>query len=97
MFGIVNHATNKAAVYLFGERIGPKNTDRTVSYLIHYLVGRPDFVRRVHLFLNNASSTNDQELNTTAWSKSNVRLQDNVQLLINVFIFIDYRIISGKL
>ena len=26
-FGIVNHATNKAAVYLFDERIGPQNTD----------------------------------------------------------------------
>ena len=29
-FDVVNHATNKAAVYLFDERIGPKNTDHTV-------------------------------------------------------------------
>ena len=50
VFGIVNHATNKAAVYLFDERISPKNTDHTVSYLTHYLAGLPDFVRRVHLF-----------------------------------------------
>ena len=40
---------------------------------------------------------NNQELNTTAWSKSHVHLQDYVQLLINVFILIDYRIISGQL
>ena len=31
IFGIVNHATNKTTVYLFDERVGPKNTDHTVS------------------------------------------------------------------
>ena len=64
MFGIVNHATNKAAVYLFDERISP---DHTVSYLTHYLAGLPDFVRRVHLFLDNASSTN-KNCFTMAWA-----------------------------
>ena len=67
VFGIVNHATNKAAVYLFDERISPKNTDHTVSYLTHYLAGLPDFVRRVHLFLDNASSTN-KNCFTMAWA-----------------------------
>ena len=57
VFGIVNHATNKSAVYIFDERIGPKNTDHTVSYLTHYLTSLPDFVRHLHLFLDNASST----------------------------------------
>ena len=67
VFGIVNHATNKSAVYLFDERIGPKNTDHTVSYLTHYLAGLPDFVRRLHLFLDNASSTN-KNCFTMAWA-----------------------------
>ena len=67
MFGIVNHVTNKAAVYLFDERISPKNTDHTVSYLTHYLAGLPDFVRWVHLFLDNASSTN-KNCFTMAWA-----------------------------
>ena len=68
VFGIVNHhATNKSAVYLFDERIGPKNTDHTVSYLTHYLVGLPDFVCRLHLFLDNASSTN-KNCFTMAWA-----------------------------
>ena len=59
--------TNKSAVYLFDERIGPKNTDHTVSYLTHYLTSLPDFVRRLHLFLDNASSTN-KKCFTMAWA-----------------------------
>ena len=35
IFGTVNHATNKTTVYLFDERVGPKNADHTVSYLTH--------------------------------------------------------------
>ena len=58
--------TNKSAVYLFDERIGPKNTDHTVSYLTHYLTSLPDFVRRLHL-LDNASSTN-KKCFTMAWA-----------------------------
>ena len=49
------------------QRISPKNTDHTVSYLTHYLAGLPDFVRRVHLFLDNASSTN-KNCFTMAWA-----------------------------
>ena len=64
MFGTVIHATNKAAVYLFDERVGPKNTDHTVSYLTFYLAG---LVRRLHLFLHNASSTN-KNYYTMAWA-----------------------------
>lgn len=58
IFGIVNHATNNSAVYLFDERVGPKNTDHTVSYLSHYISQLPDWMRRIHLFLDNTCSTN---------------------------------------
>ena len=57
IFGIVNHSTNAAAVYLFDEKVGPKNTDHTVSYLFHYFNTFPDWVRRIHLFLDNTCST----------------------------------------
>ena len=36
IFGIVNHAQNSSSVYLFDERVGPKNTDHTISYLCDY-------------------------------------------------------------
>ena len=60
IFGIVDHREEKAAIYLFDETVGPKNTDHTVSYITHYLKSDtiPDFVRRVHLFLDNTCSTN---------------------------------------
>ncbi len=58
VFGIVNHAENSSAVYLFDERVGPKNTDHTVSYLTDYFSKLPRWIHRVHLFLDNTSSTN---------------------------------------
>ena len=58
IYGIVNHATNSSVVYLLDERIGPKNTDHTISYTMHYISNLPDWVRRVHLFLDNTCSTN---------------------------------------
>lgn len=58
IYGIVNHATNNSKVYLFDERIGPKNTDHTISYTTHYISTLPSWVRRVHLFLDNTCSTN---------------------------------------
>lgn len=57
VFGIVNHAQNSSSVYLFDERVGPKNTDHTISYLCDYFSKLP-WIRRVHLFLDNTSSTN---------------------------------------
>ena len=42
VFGIVNHATGSSAVYVFDERVGPKTTDHTVSYITHYLGTIPD-------------------------------------------------------
>ena len=58
IFGIVNHATEKTTVDLFDERIGPKNTDHTVSYLTNFLSELPHLLRRVHLFLDNTCATN---------------------------------------
>ena len=46
------------------EIVGHKNTDHTISYLLHYLetTGKvPEWVRRVHLFLDNAGSTNKNQ------------------------------------
>ena len=51
-------------MYLLSELIGRKNTDHTISYLLHYLksTGKvPEWVRRVHLFLDNAGSTNKNQ------------------------------------
>ena len=53
VFGIVNHATNKTTIYLFDERVGPKNTDHTVSYVTHLICQLPYWLRRIHLFLDN--------------------------------------------
>ena len=58
VFGIVNHANNSSTVYLFDERVGPKNTDHTVSYLLDWICQLPEWVRRVHIFLDNTCSTN---------------------------------------
>ncbi len=58
VFGIVNHAEETSTVYLFDERVGPKNTDHTVSYLNDYFEKLPQWMNRVHLFLDNTSSTN---------------------------------------
>ena len=58
IFGIVNQGSSSSTVYMFDERIGPKNTDHTISYLTKYISSLPNWVRRVHIFLDNASSTN---------------------------------------
>lgn len=61
LFGLVDHRDESAHMYLFDETIGPKNTEHTLSYLCHYIEESdhfPSWVRRVHLFLDNAGSTN---------------------------------------
>ena len=58
IFGIVNQGSSSSTVYMFDEHIGPKNTDHTISYLTKYISSLPNWVRRVHIFLDNASSTN---------------------------------------
>ena len=49
VFGIVNHATGSSAMYILDERVGPKTTDHTASYITHYLGTIPDWLRRIHL------------------------------------------------
>ena len=34
-------------LYLLDERIGPKNTEHTISYITQYILNLPDWVRRV--------------------------------------------------
>ena len=58
VFGITDHSSGTSTVYLFDERIGAKNTDHTVSYLGDFLSKTAPWIRRVHLFLDNASSMN---------------------------------------
>lgn len=67
VYGIVNHGANKSTVYLFNERVGPKNTDHSISYLTHYISQLPDWIKRVHIFMDNTSCTN-KNCFTMAWA-----------------------------
>ena len=61
ILGIVDHSENKSTVYVFDERIGPKNTDHTVSFLTnfwHSVTQRHPWIHRLAIFLDNATSTN---------------------------------------
>lgn len=58
MFGVVNHGNSTSAVYLFDVTVDPKNTDHTVPFLTHYIRALPPWIKRVHIFLDNTSSTN---------------------------------------
>ena len=55
ILGIVNHATGLSTVYLFDDTVDPKNT---VSYITHFLGVLPNWIRCIHLFLDNTCSTN---------------------------------------
>ena len=62
--GIVDHRDEKGHLYLFSELIGPKNTNHTFSYILHYLRSTdkvPQWIKRVHIFLDNAGSTNKNQ------------------------------------
>ena len=49
VFSITNHGAKVSSVYLFDERIGPKNIDHIISYLTDFISKLPDWVRRVHI------------------------------------------------
>ena len=66
LLGIVNHATHTSTIYLFDERLSPKNTDHTVPYKTHFLLQVPPWIKRLHIFLDNAISTNKNAY-MTAW------------------------------
>ena len=61
LFGIVDHRDETKSITVFDERIGPKNTDHTVSLLSYYIQHSglvPHWVKRVSIFMDNATSTN---------------------------------------
>ena len=64
LFGIVDHRDESSAVYIFDERVGTKTADHTISYILHYLKSAgivPSWVNRLHVFLDNAGSTNKNQ------------------------------------
>lgn len=64
VLAIVDHREKAGHVYIYSELIGPKITDHTISYVLYYLrsTGKvPEWVKRVHLFLDNAGSTNKNQ------------------------------------
>ena len=70
IFGIIDHREEQGVVYLFDERIGPKNTDHTVSFLSHYVEtvsACHPWIKRLALFLDNATSTNKNKF-MFAWA-----------------------------
>ena len=72
VFGIVNHGSGSSAVYLFDERVGPKNTNHTISYLTDFISKLPSWVWRVHLFLDNTASTNKKNF-LMGWAQEMVQ------------------------
>ena len=61
VFGIIDCRVGKGHVYLVPETIGPKNTDHTMSYILHFITESgnvPSWMKRIHLFMDNAGSTN---------------------------------------
>ena len=63
-YGIVDHRDGSGHLYLVNETAGPKNTDHTISYHMHYLKSSgnvPSWVQRVHAFIDNAGSMNQNQ------------------------------------
>lgn len=89
ILGMVNHATDRSAVYLFDERSGPKNTDHTISYITHYLRSLPDWIRRIHIFLDNTCSTNKNSY-MMGWACETVR-QDRIDFIRISFMVAGHR------
>lgn len=78
IFGIVDHRHDSKYVAVFEEQIGPKNSDHTVSILQHYIRHRgeiPTWVRRLCIFLDNATSTNKNRY-IVAWAMELVQQRE---------------------
>lgn len=67
VLGIVNHGNDNATICLFDETAGPKNTDHTVSYIIHFIAQLPRWIRRIHILLDNTCATNKNRY-AIAWA-----------------------------
>ena len=64
IYGIVDHRDGSGHLYLINETVGPRNTDHTISYLMHYRKSSgkvSSWVRRVHVFMDNAGSMNKNQ------------------------------------
>ena len=59
ILGIIDRRNGSAATYIFDQHIGPKNTDHTVFYIMHYLKSDkvPSWIRQSTI-MDNAGSTN---------------------------------------
>ena len=60
----MDHRDESGHLYILNETVGPKNTDHSISYLMHYLKSSgkvPSWIRRVHVFMYNAGSTNKNQ------------------------------------
>lgn len=69
----MDHRDREAAIYIFDETVGPKNTDHTVSYLFDYLQQTlPVWLRCIHIFVDNAGSTN-KNFYLMAWAMEMVQ------------------------
>ena len=71
IFGIIDHREDSAQTYIFGEEVGPKNTDHTISFLQKYIQSvqkENPWLNRVLLFLDNATSTNKNKY-LISWAK----------------------------
>lgn len=74
-FGVIDHQEDTSAVYVIPEIYGPKNTEHTVSYLLHYIKSSgnvPEWVMCIHLYMDNAGSTN-KIFYTMAWTQELVQ------------------------
>ena len=84
IFGIVDHSQGKDTIYLFDERIGPKNTDHTLSFLSDYwskFSAAYPWVRRLAIYLDNATSTNkNRYLFSWAMEMVNTRRIDHIHI-----------------
>ena len=79
IFGIVDHRDKEGTLYLFDERIGPKNTDHTISFLSTYwqsVSQQHPWIQRLAIFLDNATSTSNNRF-LFAWAMEMVS-QGNV-------------------
>ena len=88
VFGIVDHRKSTKCIYLFDERIGPKNTDHTLSCLSEYIsqvqLAYP-WIRRFCIVLDNACSTNKNKY-AFAWCREMVeeRKIDHIRVIFLV-------------
>ena len=77
IFGIVDHRDNSGHTFIFGEELGPKNTDHTVSLLQKYITSvqkKYPWINRLLLFLDNATSTNKNRF-LISWAMEMVEQQ----------------------